>query len=99
MSTAKAEPCEPGWAEGEFCFPGLNGYVAAAVSWEDGRGPALYAGGNFTTAGGVVSHRIAKWVACQPDPSCNTADFAEPFGVFDLSDLVAFVVAFEAGCP
>lgn len=63
------------------------------------QGPCSLRGRLFHHRWGVVSHRIAKWVACQPDPSCNTTDFAEPFGVFDLSDLVAFVVAFEAGCP
>ncbi len=28
---------------------------------DDGNGPALYAGGNFTTAGGVAAANIAKW--------------------------------------
>ena len=29
--------------------------------FDDGNGPALYAGGSFTTAGGVPATRIAKW--------------------------------------
>ena len=29
--------------------------------FDDGSGPALYAGGQFTTAGGVAANRIAKW--------------------------------------
>ena len=29
--------------------------------FDDGGGPALYAGGDFTTAGGVAANGIAKW--------------------------------------
>ena len=29
--------------------------------FDDGSGPALYAGGVFTTAGGVTVNRIAQW--------------------------------------
>ena len=29
--------------------------------YDDGGGPALYAGGFFTTAGGVSANRIARW--------------------------------------
>jgi HYR domain-containing protein len=35
--------------------------VLALTSYDDGSGPALYAGGTFTTAGGVSAHRIARW--------------------------------------
>ena len=30
------------------------------------------------------------------DPGCNAADLAEPFGLLDLADVVAFVTAFSA---
>ncbi len=45
---------------------GMNfpfGYTAvnALAVYEDGSGPALYAGGSFTTAGGVSANGIAKW--------------------------------------
>jgi hypothetical protein len=42
---------------------GLSGIVTTLTSFDDGSGggPALYAGGNFTTAGGVTANRIAKW--------------------------------------
>ena len=35
--------------------------VRALTVFDDGGGPALYAGGDFTTAGGVAANRIAKW--------------------------------------
>ncbi|USN98880.1 MAG: hypothetical protein H6810_12105 [Phycisphaeraceae bacterium] len=37
--------------------------------------------------------------AIEANPPCNTADFAEPFGLLDLADVLAFVVAFQAGDP
>ena len=33
----------------------------ALISHDDGSGPALYAGGDFTLAGGVTANRIARW--------------------------------------
>ena len=40
---------------------GMNSSVFALVVYDDGGGSALYAGGGFTTAGGVPARRIAKW--------------------------------------
>ncbi|MCP4594625.1 MAG: hypothetical protein GY842_28165 [bacterium] len=40
---------------------GVNGYVYALTSFDDGTGEALYAGGDFATAGGVTVNSIAKW--------------------------------------
>lgn len=39
---------------------GLSRVTGLAV-YDDGTGPALYAGGNFNTAGGVPANRVAKW--------------------------------------
>jgi trimeric autotransporter adhesin len=41
----------------------VNPYVRALAVFDDGSGggPALYAGGTFTTAGGLAADRIAKW--------------------------------------
>ena len=39
----------------------MNGNVLALTVFDDGSGPALYAAGSFTTAGGVAANRIAKW--------------------------------------
>ncbi|MBK7644208.1 MAG: hypothetical protein IPJ19_14380 [Planctomycetes bacterium] len=35
--------------------------VRALAVWDDGGGPALYAAGTFTSAGGVAAQNIAKW--------------------------------------
>ena len=40
---------------------GLDSYVASLCVFDSGSGPALYAGGNFTHAGGVSARGIAKW--------------------------------------
>ena len=40
---------------------GVDGPVAAFTVFDDGSGPALYAGGEFTSAGGVEVNRVAKW--------------------------------------
>ncbi len=40
--------------------PGLFG-VTAFATFDDGTGPALYAGGTFSHIGGAVSRGIAKW--------------------------------------
>lgn len=34
-----------------------------------------------------------------PDPGCNPADLAEPYGVLDLADISAFIAAFVAQDP
>ncbi|MEO1085277.1 MAG: hypothetical protein AAFY88_13645, partial [Acidobacteriota bacterium] len=40
---------------------GVNGTVNVAAVFDDGNGPALYVGGNFTEAGGVSSPYLARW--------------------------------------
>jgi hypothetical protein len=42
---------------------GMNDFVqgSALVAFDDGTGPALYAGGSFTEAGGVEARGIARW--------------------------------------
>lgn len=40
---------------------GTDFYVAALAVFDDGTGEALYAGGGFTSAGGVTVNHIAKW--------------------------------------
>jgi hypothetical protein len=54
-----AQPCEPGWAEG-FAFWGIDGIVRAQAVFDDGHGPALYVGGEFTDAAGVPVNGIAR---------------------------------------
>jgi hypothetical protein len=65
------------WSTG-FGVDGVRGpsneSVNAFAVFDDGSGPALYVGGEFTDAGGVVTSRLARWsgsawspVAAQPD--------------------------------
>lgn len=56
--------CEPSWVAALDGGAGLNGTVAAMAIYDDGSGggPALFACGTFTIAGGVSVIRIAKSV-------------------------------------
>lgn len=47
---------------------GMNGIVRAFAIFDDGTGPALYVGGEFTTAGGVAANRIVKWTGSTWEP-------------------------------
>jgi hypothetical protein len=40
---------------------GMSAVVHSLVVHDAGDGPALFAGGNFTTAGGLAVNRIGKW--------------------------------------
>ena len=53
--------CAPGWASTFGGLPGVDNAVQSLTVFDDGGGPALYVGGNFTVAGGVVANRIARW--------------------------------------
>jgi hypothetical protein len=64
-----------------------GGGVGALTVFDDGSGPALYAGGNFLQAGGVSANRIAKWNGTQWSPLGSGVDGTFPFlgalAVFD----------------
>ncbi|TVQ64130.1 MAG: hypothetical protein EA378_00145, partial [Phycisphaerales bacterium] len=53
--------CEPGWASLTGQEIGVSGAIRAMAVFNDESGPALYAGGSFTTAGGVEVNRVARW--------------------------------------
>jgi hypothetical protein len=53
--------CEPSWLPTFGGMPGSNNEVHALTVYDDGSGPALYAGGGFTIAGGADASGIAKW--------------------------------------
>ncbi len=40
---------------------GTGSWVEDLAVYDDGTGPALFAGGQFTTAGGLAANRVAKW--------------------------------------
>ena len=52
---------------------GLYPYVYALTIFDDGFGPALYAAGSFSTAGGLGSVNIARW-GCQTSPADQDGD-------------------------
>jgi len=54
------QACTPEWKP-TFGAPGLDDVVYAAVVFDDGRGPALYAGGAFQRAGTVAAAGVARW--------------------------------------
>jgi hypothetical protein len=60
-AVAGGQECEPEWAANLFLPPGVSGNVHDAVVWDDGRGPALYLAGSFSSAGGVGTAKIARW--------------------------------------
>jgi hypothetical protein len=66
---------------------GVNGSVFALLGFDDGSGPALYAGGLFTTAGGIVVNRIARW---------NGASWSS-LGVGTVDGAVFALLAFDDG--
>jgi hypothetical protein len=66
-----------------------SGEGLALAAYDDGSGPALYAGGYFLGAGGKVSARIAKW-GCVPGLTLGDADCN---GVVDNFDIQPFVLA------
>jgi hypothetical protein len=41
--------------------PTNSGVVFSLATFDDGTGPALYAGGTFTSLGGVPANRVARW--------------------------------------
>ncbi len=57
---AAAQPCVPAWSA---LGTGMNNQVFSLTVFNDGGGggPALYASGIFTSAGGVDANRVAKW--------------------------------------
>src|SRR5439155_155553 len=67
---------------------GVDGYVKAFSVFDDGSGPALHAGGFFTSAGGVAANNIARWDGTSWSPlgsgvSAQTGDPVSALAVFD----------------
>ncbi|MGD9693704.1 MAG: hypothetical protein AB7G17_06375 [Phycisphaerales bacterium] len=58
--SAGAAAAAPQWG-GTVGTPGVDGQVMAMCVWDDGRGSALYVGGEFTMAGGAPAAHLARW--------------------------------------
>jgi hypothetical protein len=59
LARSVAAQC-PGWESGMF-LAGASGPVRATAAFDDGSGPALFAGGTFQHAGGLPANRVARW--------------------------------------
>jgi len=67
--------------------------IAEIIEFDDGSGPALYAGGVFLTAGGMPANYIARW-RCNPCPAdCDRS------GSLTFFDFLCFQNLFAAMDP
>lgn len=62
---ARAQDSCPEWTPGLFASQGTDRAVHALLTWDDGTGPAVFAGGAFTAAGGTAANRVAKWTGSE----------------------------------
>ncbi len=86
ITLAEGSECEPDWLPTFGGATGILGEVVALTVFDDGSGagPALYAGGNFTTAGGVSANFIARWNGQNWSPLGSGMDsFVHALTVFD----------------
>ncbi len=65
LPTPARAQCAPHWS-GTFGVPGASGALGRIFVWQEyddgsGGGPKLYAGGNFTSIGGIAANNIACW--------------------------------------
>jgi trimeric autotransporter adhesin len=68
-------------ALGSAAANGVNGQVYALTAFDDGRGPALYVGGEFVIAGGVSTGRLARWDGQAWSPVLSGSSMAWPGAV------------------
>ncbi len=61
IAMAARAQCVERWVEPSTGCPGLSGLVSALTTFDDGRGEAVYAVGNFRYASVVGSRGIARW--------------------------------------
>ncbi len=61
LSLGESTTCQPSWLPTFGEHPGVDDVVYTMAVFNDGDGPALYAGGDFMTAGGASALDIARW--------------------------------------
>jgi len=81
--SAQSGPCTPEWVGGFGGAPGLDGTVGAMVAFHDGSGPALYAAGDFHTAGGIAVDSLASWDGASWSPVPGAPSDIRALAVFD----------------
>lgn len=86
-SSVAGQNCAPEWLLG-IGDPGMTQSVQSSMIFDDGTtdGPALYAGGGFTSAGGNSANHIARW---------DGQDWTQVGN--GVNDVVAGMVAFDDG--
>jgi hypothetical protein len=69
VQRACAQPCTPAFAD-NFQVPGVNGPVYASIMYDaqDGNGPRLVIGGQFSRAGGKLCNGVAVWTGTEFAP-------------------------------
>lgn len=65
---ARAQSAPPSWCPALSGLPTPNGDVSDLTVGDDGTGVALYACGNFTSAGGVAVDRVFQWDGASVSP-------------------------------
>ena len=84
LQLARGSSCTPSWLPTFGGEPGMNQRVHALAVFDDGGGAALYAGGDFTSAGGVAANRVAKWDGSSWAPLAGgTSGTVQALTVFD----------------
>jgi hypothetical protein len=86
---------------GSHCYGGsASARVAALAVFDDGSGPALYAGGDLSTAGAVTVNGIARWDGSEWSPLAEGVDGAiYALAVFDDGTGPALYAAGEFTTP
>jgi hypothetical protein len=77
--------CQPYWHTDISSNAGMDSTVNAMIVFDDGTGPALYAGGAFQNAGGVPANGVAKWdgVAWSPVGGGAGGGSVSTFAIYD----------------
>jgi hypothetical protein len=84
------------WSPLSSGITGGGQVINALASWDFGQGPTLFAGGGFTTAGGVPATRIAQWRGCLPVCYAN-CDNSTTAPVLNVQDFSCFLNQFASG--
>src|SRR5262245_1473257 len=61
QAAPQSSDCQPSWQPTFGAAPDVHGPVLAFTQYDDGSGATLFAGGQFTSAGGLTANGIVKW--------------------------------------